>query len=351
MGKTECFSMCRKRKPQDCKTRFCNYIQGPERQFCRLTPRYKMDPKKDCVVKKNYTKKNSGIFINEFVNGHLRRKKVNKKNATKKISNFLNGKIRKHIATKKISTFLNGKIRNYLNGKIEKKNAEELIKKLKTSVDKEEQQEIFEMVPADKISEIVKEEKMYNPDIQFYFYSASKDAPPGKGAREIIPAELAQEYKDSLAEFPHFRKMLSNFGEGPFQLDGLNWNSVEHYYQGSKFKKNNPDFYRQFSLDSGTELSRDPNMSKAYGGKSGKFKGKVVRKKGIDIDPDFFGEDRGTKEMFDAQLAKFTQNADMRRLLLATKDAQLLHTLPRSSKSIPFDNLVYFRDLMKQGKI
>jgi len=346
MGKTECFSMCRKRKPQDCKTRFCNYIQGPKRQFCRLTPRYKMDPKNDCIVKKNYTKKNSGIFINEFVNGHLRKKKINNmhnKVATRKISTFLHEKIRRKTATKKIF--------NFLNGKIKKKNAEDLIKKLKNSVDKEEEQEIFDMIAADKVSQLVKEEKMYNPNIQFYFYSASKDAPPGKGAREIIPPEYAEEYKQSLAEFPDFRKMLSNFAEGPFQLDGLNWNSVEHYYQGAKFKKNNPEFYRQFSLDSGSELSRDPNMAKAYGGKSGKFKGKVVRKKGIDVDPDFFGEDRGTKEMFDAQLAKFTQDENMRRLLLATKDAQLLHTLPRSSKSIPFDNLVYFRDLMKQGKI
>jgi predicted NAD-dependent protein-ADP-ribosyltransferase YbiA (DUF1768 family) len=356
MGKTKCFSMCRKKKPQECKTRFCNYIQGDERQFCRLTPRYKMDPDNNCAVKKNYTKKNSGIFINEFVNGHLRRKKVNKmrrKVATRKISTFLDGKVRKKVATKKIRKFLDGKIRHFLkNKKIEKENAEELIKKLKSSLDKEEQQEIYEMVPADQVTELVERENMFNPEIQFYFYSGSKDAPPGKGARETIPAELSAEYKQSLAEFPDFRKMLSNFGECRFHLDGLDWYSVEHYYQGSKFKKNNPEFYRLFSLDSGSEMSRDPNMSKAYGGKSGKYKGKQVRPKGIVVDEDFFGSSgRGTQEMFDSQLAKFSQDERMRKMLLATKDAQLNHTLPRSSQSIRFDNLVYFRELMKEGKL
>jgi predicted NAD-dependent protein-ADP-ribosyltransferase YbiA (DUF1768 family) len=371
MGKTKCFSMCRKRKPQECKTRFCNYIQGDERQFCRLTPRYKMDPDNNCAVKKNYTQKNSGIFINEFVNGHLRRKKVNKmrrKVATRKISTFLDGKVRKKVATRKIHKFLDGKIRHFLKSKInkndeeifniindkpiEKYNAEEVIKKLKSSVDKEEQQEIYEMVPADQVTELVEREHMFNPEIQFYFYSASKDVAPGKGARETIPAELSAEYKQSLAEFPDFRKMLSNFGECRFQLDGMEWYSVEHYYQGSKFKKNNPEFYRLFSLDSGSEMSKDPNMSKAYGGKSGKYKGKQVRAKGIVVDEDFFGSSgRGTQEMFDSQLAKFSQDDRMRRMLLATKDAQLNHTLPRSSLSIRFDNLVYFRELMKEGKL
>jgi len=208
----------------------------------------------------------------------------------------------------------------------------------------------LQMESPQEVSELVKREKMYDPTIQFYFYSGSKNAPPGKGTREIIPTELLKEYKDSLSKFPDFRKMLSNFGEAPFMLDGLNWNSVEHYYQASKFKKNNPDFYRTFALESGSELSKNPLMAKAYGGKTGKYKGKIVRDKNIHIDDDFFSG-RGDKEMFDAQLAKFTQNENMRNMLLATKDAQLMHTVSRSSKSIPFNNLVYFRDLMKKRQI
>lgn len=138
--------------------------------------------------------------------------------------------------------------------------------------------------------------------------------------------------------------MFSNFGVGPFKLDGLHWHTVEHYYQGSKFKRNHPAFYKTFSLESGSALS------KAYGGKTGKYKGKQVRPKTIQVDSDFF-QGRIDQEMYDAQFAKFTQNAEMRKALLATKEAQLLHTMPRSSVSIPFDNLVYIRELMKKGKI
>jgi len=232
-----------------------------------------------------------------------------------------------------------------------KKNNDSLKKtKLQMESPQEVKQIEMELVPFNKVTEVVKKEKMYDPNIKFYFYSGSKNAPPGKGAREVMPDELLKEYKESLDEFPDFRKMLSNFGEGPFMLDGLKWNSVEHYYQASKFKKNNPDFYRSFALDSGSELSKDPMMAKAYGGKTGKYKGKIVRPKNIILDEDFFSG-RGEKEMFDAQLAKFTQNENMRNMLLATKDAQLMHTVSRSTKSIPFDNLVYFRDLMKKGQL
>ena len=179
--------------------------------------------------------------------------------------------------------------------------------------------------------------ELFDNDVVFQFYSRSSDAAPGKGSGEKISNNKISEFKE-LAQIDNWRKMLSNFAIARFECDGKEWLTVEHFYQGSKFKNTNSEngFYDQFSLDSQSEISKNPGMAKCAGGKTGKCKGKQVRPKNVVMDVDFMG-DRRDETMEKAMYCKFTQNPEFKTMLLATKNAKLVHFVRASPVDVFYD--------------
>lgn len=169
-----------------------------------------------------------------------------------------------------------------------------------------------------------KENGLYTDDIVFQYYIKSNNKPlPGKGIGEKIPADMVKTFS-ALSQIPEWRRKLDNEYESPFELDGHKWKTVEHYYQAAKFKNTNKEFYLLFSLDSGSKISTDVELANSAGSKTGKHKGDLLRSKDIKIDPDFFGgnDDLALEK---ALFAKFSQNNEMKQLLINTQNAKLLH--------------------------
>ena len=173
---------------------------------------------------------------------------------------------------------------------------------------------------------------LYDPEIVFMFHSKSeKTAKPGKGSGEKIPKAKIVEFSALSKTEDWRRKLDDSWDKAQFTIGKLRWASVEHYYQGSKFRKGFPDFYSQFALDSDSEISKDIELAKSTGSISGIIKKKgakepiILRPKSIIIDPDFYGQKRNLIERELAVRTKFAQNEDLKQLLLSTKNAKLIH--------------------------
>jgi predicted NAD-dependent protein-ADP-ribosyltransferase YbiA (DUF1768 family) len=179
--------------------------------------------------------------------------------------------------------------------------------------------------------EVIEYDK-YDPETVFVFYSKSSHNKAGKGSGETIKKSRITEFntlnKDSVCV--DWRKKLDDTWIAPFSLDGHRWSSVEHYFQGSQYKKGFPDFYLQFSLDSESEISKDVVLAKALGAKPNKQNklSQKTKSNNIVIDSDFYEmgvNPRYEEERLKALLAKFTQNLDLKKVLMETKDAKLMH--------------------------
>ena len=164
---------------------------------------------------------------------------------------------------------------------------------------------------------------LYTNDVILQFYIKSNNKPlPGKGNGEKISNQDIKKYA-TLATYSEWRRNLSNEFESEFTLDGHKWLSVEHYYQACKFKNTNKEFFLQFSLDSDSNLSKNVELAKAAGSKSGRYKKDLLRHKDIQIDPEFYNS-MDEKCLEEAINAKFSQNKELKDVLINTNNAKLL---------------------------
>jgi len=157
-------------------------------------------------------------------------------------------------------------------------------------------------------------------DAVFQFYDkAPNSAFPGMGSGETIPLDQLHNYLELNKTEQWRRKLDDMWSQSPLTLDGKQWSSVEHYYQGAKYKKGHPDdVYMLFSLNSGSDLSKDPYLARIVGSKEPH----KLKTNGAVIDPDFYGG-RNLIERDLAIQAKFEQNPGLLKLLGDTRSSKL----------------------------
>jgi predicted NAD-dependent protein-ADP-ribosyltransferase YbiA (DUF1768 family) len=186
---------------------------------------------------------------------------------------------------------------------------------------------------------------LFNPDVVFLIHpKASDKISPGKSSGEQIPPNRVRDFAN-LKNEKEWRRKLDDYWECEFNLDNRRWGSVVNYVQGSKFKNENREFYNQFSLDSDSKISKDPELAKKVAdSKTGVIKGEVLKPSNVKIDSDF--QIRKNKEQYDAIYAKFSQNDDLKNILLETRDAKLMYYIPKEEPEVA-DNLMIVRDKLK----
>ncbi len=172
----------------------------------------------------------------------------------------------------------------------------------------------------------------------FVFMSKSADVKPGKGKQEHVKDKFAY---TELSKIPKWRSMFSNFDVAPFEWTGedvlakpfpagTRWNSIEHVFQGSKFRHYGFKEADKFTMNSGDPIGLgDGAMAQS------KRKLKLIS----DMSD---WNDLSWKVMASAARAKYSQNPDRLRVLKLTGNAKLMHMVTQRGKP---SELVEFKHL------
>ena len=182
----------------------------------------------------------------------------------------------------------------------------------------------------------------YDDSIIIQIYSKSKHEKVGEGSGESIKPEL-KTVKNVLdlnnkKKYPEWRKKLDNdFLVSNLVIDGNNWSSVKHYMLGSRFK-DLVDLYGKF-MKNGEVGANNEEALKLYNSSVIKKSVKAV----IMNDEDFKKIESGLLEK--ALYAKFTQNDELREILILTGDA-LINTFKQTKGASPALELMKVRKLI-----
>ena len=174
---------------------------------------------------------------------------------------------------------------------------------------------------------------LYDKDVVFRFYANSNKKPlAGKGSGESIPDTRLSEFSSlnnkKNKSMTDWRKKLDDTWPVVISVDNHKWSTVKHYCLGSQFKNGFPDFYLEFSLDSDSKISKDLDLAIIAGSETGKLESKMLRKPEIKIDSDYnINADEYRKK---ALISKFSQNLDLKKILLDTTPARLDHFVRRN---------------------
>jgi predicted NAD-dependent protein-ADP-ribosyltransferase YbiA (DUF1768 family) len=160
-----------------------------------------------------------------------------------------------------------------------------------------------------------------------FFYSGSADAKPGKGKgkgwaeRVYDPKAYAP-----LAEIKDWRRALSNFHVAPFRYKGQTYRTVEHAFQAAKIALVDPDVARRFALESGDAIGRADGQVAQKNRKIARLNAEQLAR--WDAMKDRVMEEATVEKMH----ANTRESAEARRVLKATRNAQLWHLMKQRGK-------------------
>jgi len=182
----------------------------------------------------------------------------------------------------------------------------------------------------------------YSDSIIIQIYSKSKHEKVGEGSGEFIKPELKTSKNvlelNNKKKYPEWRKKIDNDYLVPnLVIDGNNWASVKHYILGSRFKEL-VDLYSKF-MKNGEVGTNSEDALKLYNSNIVKKSVKTV----ILNDEEFKKLESSLLEK--ALYSKFTQNDELREILLLTGDA-LINVFKQSKGATPALELMRVRKLI-----